>query len=73
MKFITVPQAAKMLAVHKQTLYRLVKEGRVPSIRVGRSVRISEDHLMRMVLGVNGGSNDPVYPCHDKEGSADGH
>lgn len=50
MRFIPVAEAAKMLNIHKNTLYRLARQGGIPAIRVGRSVRISEEHLRRMIV-----------------------
>lgn len=38
-KTIGHKEAAELLAVHPDRLYRLVREGVVPHIRLGRSVR----------------------------------
>ena len=37
---LTVPEAAKLLRMHKVRLYALIREGKIPAIRLGRSVRI---------------------------------
>jgi excisionase family DNA binding protein len=39
-RFLTVFEAATILRVSKQTVYRLVKTGDLQAIRVGRSFRI---------------------------------
>lgn len=39
---VTVPELAKMLNVGRNTAYELVRAGIVPSIRIGRQVRISK-------------------------------
>lgn len=36
---IGVEEAARVLGVHPYTLYRWAREGRVPCVRLGRSVR----------------------------------
>lgn len=39
-RFSTVPEVARVLRVSKMTAYRLVHDGSLPAIRVGRSFRI---------------------------------
>ncbi|MGH9045102.1 MAG: helix-turn-helix domain-containing protein [Acidimicrobiales bacterium] len=39
-RLLTVTEVAEMLRVSKMTVYRLVSAGTLPSLRVGRSVRI---------------------------------
>jgi excisionase family DNA binding protein len=41
-KFFTVREVAAVLGVSMMTVYRLVREKHLPSIRVGRSYRIPE-------------------------------
>lgn len=38
--FVTVPELAKKLGVSRMTIYRMIERGDIPSIRVGRSIRI---------------------------------
>ena len=38
--FVTVPELAKKLGVSAMTVYRMTERGDIPSIRVGRSIRI---------------------------------
>ena len=38
--FLTIVEAATILRVSKQTVYRLVRAGDLEAVRVGRSVRI---------------------------------
>lgn len=45
MQTFTVPEVAEILRVPKLHVYRLVREGKLPAIHVGRFVRISEDAL----------------------------
>jgi excisionase family DNA binding protein len=42
-KFLTVAEVAAAMRVSKMTVYRLVHNGELPAIRVGRSFRVPED------------------------------
>ena len=54
-KFYTVREVAAILGVSLMTVYRLVREKRLPAIRVGRSYRIHESHVSKAVKeGVEG-------------------
>ena len=39
-KFLTVAEVAAMMRVSKMTVYRLVHNGEMPAVRVGRSFRV---------------------------------
>jgi excisionase family DNA binding protein len=39
-KFLTVAEVAAMMRVSKMTVYRLVHNGELPAVRVGRSFRV---------------------------------
>ena len=41
-KFLTVAEVAAMMRVSKMTVYRLVHNGDLPAVRVGRSFRVLE-------------------------------
>src|SRR5262245_16591888 len=41
-KFLTVAEVAAMMRVSKMTVYRLVHNGDLPAVRVGRSFRVVE-------------------------------
>lgn len=43
--YLTVPEAAKALKVSAKTIYRLIKEGKLPSSRAGRAIRIPVEAL----------------------------
>lgn len=40
--FLTIAEVAAMMRVSKMTVYRLVHNGDLPALRVGRSFRVSE-------------------------------
>ena len=41
-RFLTVAEAASIMRVSKMTVYRLVHNGELPAVRVGRSFRVPE-------------------------------
>ena len=45
----TIAQACSKLAISKASLYRLIKNGEIPCIKIGSSSRISEQALERFV------------------------
>lgn len=46
-RFATVSEVATRLRVSNMTVYRLVKSGQLPAVRVGRGYRIREADLLR--------------------------
>ncbi len=44
-KFLTVAEVAAMMRVSKMTVYRLVHNGELPAVRVGRSFRVTEEDV----------------------------
>lgn len=44
--FLTVDQAAYVLRVSKQTVYRLVEREDLPAFRFGQAIRIARDELV---------------------------
>ena len=53
-KFLTVAEVAAMMRVSKMTVYRLVHNGELPAVRVGRSFRVQEkdvDEYLRKISG----------------------
>ena len=41
-QFLTVAEVASLMRVSKMTVYRLVHNGELPAVRVGRSFRVPE-------------------------------
>lgn len=54
-EFLRVKQAAKIMQVGRDTAYRMAKEGKIPSLRIGHQIRIPRkaliDHLERQANG----------------------
>lgn len=46
-RFATVAEVARQLRVSNMTVYRLVKAGQLPAVRVGRGYRIREQDVLR--------------------------
>ena len=46
-RFMTVAEVAQLIRVSTMTVYRLIKAGELPSVRVGKSYRIREDDIDR--------------------------
>lgn len=44
-KFLTIAEVASMMRVSKMTVYRLVHNGELPAVRVGRSFRVPESDV----------------------------
>ena len=51
MKFHSLQDVADVLGVHIATVRRLVKAGDLVAVRVGRSLRVTDDDLARFVEG----------------------
>lgn len=55
-EILTLEQVAKLLWLHSSTIYRMVKRGEIPAVKVGRVWRFSKDALDKWLNhGVRGG------------------
>lgn len=50
-KMLTVDEVAKILCLHPKSIYRLVQAGKIPCIRIGRSIRFSPDVVAQLTKG----------------------
>ena len=48
-EFLTVPEAAALLRISRNLAYELVAQGVLPSIRLGRRIRIPRDLLDQQI------------------------
>ena len=46
---LTITEVAERLRVHYLTVYRMVRDGRISAIQVGRNWRIPEAEVMRLL------------------------
>lgn len=53
--FYTVRTLADRLAVKPLTIYRLVAEGKLPAVRIGRSIRFDPDRIEAFLASVQVG------------------
>lgn len=51
MKTYTVKQVSEVLQVAPITVYRLISRGEIDTVRIGRSVRITQSELDRLMGG----------------------
>ena len=59
MNLLTTEEVAEKLKVSKYTIYSLIKSGKLPALRIGRSFRVHEEEL-----------NDYLHKCiitHENE------
>jgi len=49
-KYITIPELAKLLGLSRIEVYRKVKKGQIPAIKIGRNYAIS-DRDINYILG----------------------
>ncbi len=49
-KLLKPKEAAAQLAISERTLYSLTKEGKLPAVRLGRSVRYDIEDLADFIL-----------------------
>lgn len=48
-KIITIKEASDLLKVHWQTVRKLIKEGKIKAIKVGKSLRILESEVLNII------------------------
>lgn len=57
-RFLTIRQFAEQYQVSRSTIYRLLAAGEVISVKIGRSVRITEDSAVAWERGLQPPAND---------------
>ncbi|MGQ0670814.1 MAG: helix-turn-helix domain-containing protein [Actinomycetota bacterium] len=50
-RFVTVSEVASLLRVSRMTVYRLIRQGDLPAVRMGRALRLREDEVHRYIDG----------------------
>lgn len=48
--FLTVEEAARLLRLRRSHAYELVRRGVIPSVRLGRFIRVPSEQLLRLGL-----------------------
>jgi excisionase family DNA binding protein len=44
-RFLTALEVAERMRVSKMTVYRLIKTGKLPAVRIGKAYRVREEDL----------------------------
>jgi excisionase family DNA binding protein len=50
-EYLKVPEVAAVLRIARSRAYELVADGEIPSVRIGRSIRVSRRELDRWLKG----------------------
>jgi excisionase family DNA binding protein len=48
-RFVTVNEVALLMRVSKMTVYRLINQGEIPAVRIGRGYRLREQDVHRFL------------------------
>ena len=59
MNLLTVQEAAAVLRVKPRWVYKMVRSGKLPAVRLSRQVRIDEQLLQRWLLERSNGGDQP--------------
>ena len=52
MQLLSVTQVAELLGVSAATVRRMIRDNEIPSIRVGRSIRVKQETLETWIDGI---------------------
>jgi excisionase family DNA binding protein len=52
---LTIPEAARVLAIGRTTLYELISDGAIDTVRIGRATRISVEAVRAFVDRIQAG------------------
>ena len=50
-RFVTVGEVAEIMRVSRMTVYRLIKQGDLPAVRIGRGYRLRLEDVVRYLEG----------------------
>jgi excisionase family DNA binding protein len=69
---LTVEEAGRILRIGRSAAYNAARSGELPTVRIGRSVRVSK-HALAAMLGLNGETPRTSLPSARKttSGAAD--
>lgn len=57
-KYLTVDELADLLQINKSTIYRLLREGKLPGFRIGSDWRFSVEVVNRWLRGQTNSSGE---------------
>ena len=50
-RYLSGPEAAELLRVHVETLYRMIRRGEIPATKLGQRYRIRREHVNALLAG----------------------
>jgi len=53
-EILTPKEVCEMLRIHRVTLYKLIRQGRIPSFRIGGDWRFNRDAILRWMTEKTG-------------------
>ncbi len=59
--FIKPKEAAEVLCLGRSKIYELIADGTIPSVRIGKSIRVPVKELLEWVKRQSNGSTDDVF------------
>ena len=48
-RFVTAIEISKLLRISRALAYRIISQGQIPSIRIGKVVRVKSDDLQKFI------------------------
>ncbi|QAT16238.1 hypothetical protein BU251_00040 [Candidatus Velamenicoccus archaeovorus] len=58
-EYFSIAQAAKILKISRIAVYKKVKKGQLPAIRIGKIYAVPKEDIIRKVRGIKGRSLKP--------------
>jgi len=68
---MTIPEVAEYLKVTRQTVHRLMKDGKIKAFKIGRSTRIMRSEIERFIQGQIRESNGQLGDSTRKSAKAE--
>lgn len=57
-EMMTIPELAEYLRIHTNTAYSYIKSDKIPSVKIGRQIRIYREDVRRLFPADNLAKND---------------
>ena len=67
---LTASEVAEILRVCTKTVYKLIKQGEIPAVKIGRENRISKSVLISYLRNKDKGSPNPKCVCSENSAGA---
>ena len=58
--YLSPDEVARLLRVDRKSVYSAIRDGRLPALQVGRTLRVAVDDLQALAVDPSGG--DPAAP-----------